>query len=128
MLEKLNAQIVGDDLCTGSRYFAQPVEADGDPIAALADRFIHRLPCPAKHNPDHDPGEYLLRLFNEAKAEGILFVLQKFCDPHAFDYAIVREKLDAAGVPHLRLEMEQTPALDQWRTRLQAFLEIIEQE
>jgi bzd-type benzoyl-CoA reductase N subunit len=133
IVEELGARIVGDDLCTGSRYFAPPAVADGDPIAALADRYLHRLPCPAKYHPDHQPGEHLLKLVNEAcpepsrrtKADGVVFVLQKFCDPHAFDYAMVKEKLDAAAVPHLRLEMEHAPALDQWRTRLQAFLEMI---
>jgi bzd-type benzoyl-CoA reductase N subunit len=128
MIEELGARIVGDDLCTGSRYFAQPVVGNGDPIAALADRYLHRLPCPAKYHPNYEPGEHLLRLVNETKADGVVFVLQKFCDPHAFDYAMVKEKLDAAAVPHLCLEMEYTPALEQWRTRLQAFLEIIEQE
>ncbi len=125
IVEELGARIVGDDLCTGSRYFAQPVEANGDPISALANRYLHRLPCPAKYHPDHEPGEHLLKLVHEAHADGIIFVLQKFCDPHAFDYAMVKEKLDAAAVPHLRLEMEHSPAPDQWRTRLQAFLEII---
>jgi bzd-type benzoyl-CoA reductase N subunit len=127
IVEELGARIVGDDLCTGSRYFAQPVEADDDPIAALADRYLHRLPCPAKYHPDHQPGEHLLKLVNESKADGIVFVLPKFCDPHAFDYAMIKEKLDVAAVPHLRLEMEHAPALGQWRTRLQAFLEMIKQ-
>jgi bzd-type benzoyl-CoA reductase N subunit len=125
IIEELGARIVGDDLCTGSRYFAQPVEADDDPIAALADRYLHRLPCPAKYHPDHERGEHLLKLIHETRADGIVFVLQKFCDPHAFDYAMIKEKLDAAAVPHLRLEMEHAPAPDQWRTRLQAFLEMI---
>ena len=136
IVEELGARIVGDDLCTGSRYFAQPVEADDDPIAALADRYLKRLPCPAKYNPDREPGEHLLKLVNESKADaasshvrsGIVFVLPKFCDPHAFDYAMIKEKLDVAAVPHLRLEMEHAPALGQWRTRLQAFLEMIGQE
>jgi len=126
IIEELGARIVGDDLCTGSRYFAQPVVANGDPISALANRYLHRLPCPAKYHPNHQPGEHLLRLVNEAKADGVVFVLQKFCDPHAFDYAMAKEKLGAAAVPHLRLEMEHTPALDQWRTRLQAFLEVVD--
>jgi len=136
IVEELGARIAGDDLCTGSRYFAQPVVADGDPIAALADRYLKRLPCPAKYHPDHQPGEHLLKLVNESKADaasshvrsGIVFVLPKFCDPHAFDYAMIKEKLDVAAVPHLRLEMEHAPALGQWRTRLQAFLEMIKQE
>lgn len=125
IVEELGARIVGDDLCTGSRYFAQPVEADGDPIAALANRYLKRLPCPAKYHPDYPPGEHLLKLARETKANGIVFVLPKFCDPHAFDYAMVKEKLDAAALPYLRLEMEHAPALEQWRTRLQAFLEML---
>jgi bzd-type benzoyl-CoA reductase N subunit len=128
IIEDLGARIVGDDLCTGSRYFAQPVETDGDPIAALADRYLNRLPCPAKYHPDHQPGEHLPKLLSESKADGIVFVLPKFCDPHAFDYGMVKQKLDAAAVPYLRLEMEHAAALDQWRTRLQAFLEMIKQE
>jgi len=128
IVEELGARIVGDDLCTGSRYFAQLVRADGDPIAALADRYINRLPCPAKYNPEHERDEHLLQLVSDTQADGVVFTLPKFCDPHAFDYAMIREKLDAAAVPHLRLEMEHAPALGQWRTRLQAFLEIIKQE
>ncbi len=160
IIEELGARIVGDDLCTGSRYFAQPVVDNGDPIAALADRYLKRLPCPAKYHPENERDEYLIGLVNETQANaasshvrsdaasshvrsdaasshvrsdaasshvrsGVVFVLQKFCDPHAFDYAMIKEKLDAAAVPHLRLEMEHAPALDQWRTRLQAFLEVV---
>jgi len=128
IVEELGARIVGDDLCTGSRYFAQPVETDGDPIAALADRYLNRRPCPAKYHPDYEPGEHLLKLVSDSQADGVVFILEKFCDPHAFDYAMVKEKLDAAAVPHLRLEIEHVPALGQWRTRLQAFLEMIKQE
>ena len=119
---------MGDDLCTGSRYFAQPAVGNGDPISALADRYPHRLPCPAKYHPDHQPGEHLLKLVSETQADGVVFVLQKFCDPHAFDYAMAKEKLDTAAVPYLRLEMEHAPALDQWCTRLQAFLELVNWE
>jgi bzd-type benzoyl-CoA reductase N subunit len=125
IVEELGARVVGDDLCTGSRYFAPPVVGSGDPITALANRYLHRLPCPAKYHPDHERGEHLLKLIHETRADGIVFVLQKFCDPHAFDYAMIKEKLDAFAVPHLRLEMEHAPAPDQWRTRLQAFLEMI---
>ncbi len=125
LVEELGARILGDDLCTGSRYFAPPAVANGDPIAALADRYLHRQPCPAKYHPNYPPGEHLLKLVSETQADGVVFVLQKFCDPHAFDYAMVKEKLDAAAVPYLCLEMEHTPTLAQWRTRLQAFLEMI---
>jgi bzd-type benzoyl-CoA reductase N subunit len=139
IIDDLGACVVGDDLCTGSRYFDQPVAevvgqvgnlsqsqgGDGDPIEALADRYLKRWPCPTKHSLHCQRGEHLLKLVEERKADGLVFTLQKFCEPHAFDYAIVKETLDAAGVPHLLLELEHTPAVGQLRTRLEAFLEML---
>ncbi len=127
LIDDLGACVVGDDLCTGSRYFDQPVaEArDTEPLEALADHYLKRRPCPTKHNPWWQRSRYLLELAEEKKADGFVFILQKFCDPHAFDYALVKETLDATGVPHLLLELEHTPAVGQLRTRLEAFLEML---
>ena len=125
IIDDLGACVVGDDLCTGSRYFDQPVAEEGDPIEALADRYLKRRACPTKHSLHCQRGEHLLGLVEERKADGLVFTLQKFCDPHAFDYAVVKETLDAAGVPHLLLELEHTPAVGQLRTRLEAFLEML---
>jgi bzd-type benzoyl-CoA reductase N subunit len=129
IIDDLGACVVGDDLCTGSRYFDQPVaetEEEGDPIEALAARYLKRRPCPTKHSPYYQRAKHLLELTEERKADGLVFTLQKFCEPHAFDYAIVKETLDAAGVPHLLLELEHTPAVGQLRTRLEAFLEMLQ--
>lgn len=127
IIDDLGACVVGDDLCTGSRYFNQPVAEieDGDPMEALAGRYLKRWPCPTKHGLHFQRGEHLLELVEDREADGLVFTLQKFCDPHAFDYAIVKETLDAAGVPHLLLELEHTPAVGQLRTRLEAFLEML---
>jgi len=127
LVDDLGACVASDDLCTGSRYFDQPIAEtrDADPLEALADRYLKRRPCPTKHNPHWQRGRHLLELVKEKKADGVVFVLQKFCDPHAFDYAMLKETLDAADVPHLLLELEHTPAVGQLRTRLEAFLEIL---
>jgi len=127
IIDDLGAGVVGADLCTGRRYFDQPVAEteESDPIEALADRYLKRRSCPTKHSPHCPRGEHLLALVEERRADGLVFTLQKFCDPHAFDYAIVKETLDAAGVPHLLLELEHTPAVGQLRTRLEAFLEML---
>jgi benzoyl-CoA reductase subunit C len=101
------------------------VGAKGDPIAALADHYLRRPPCPTKLHPDHDPGRYLLDQARGAGANGVVFAIEKFCEPHAFDYALVSPALDEAGIPHLLLEMEQTPSLEALRTRLQAFVEML---
>jgi bcr-type benzoyl-CoA reductase subunit C len=126
LVDEMGARLVGDDLCSGSRHFYGQVGAGGDPLAALADYYLQRPPCPAKLHPAHDPGPYLLDLVRQSRAQGIVFVIEKFCEPHAFDYALTIPSLDRARVPHLLLEMEQTPSLEALRTRLQAFVEILD--
>jgi benzoyl-CoA reductase subunit C len=125
LLDDLGARVVGDDLCSGSRHFHEQVGTEGEPIAALADYYLRRPPCPSKLHPAHDPGHYLLDQVRQAQADGVVFVVEKFCEPHAFDYALILPTLDSAGLPHLLLEMEQTPSLEALRTRLQAFVEML---
>ncbi|MGB9592779.1 MAG: 2-hydroxyacyl-CoA dehydratase, partial [Anaerolineae bacterium] len=84
-----------------------------------------RTPCPAKHRENWRRGEALAALARQRRAHGVIFYLQKFCDPHAFDYADARRDLDAAGIPHITLEDDAGPAAAQWRTRLQAFAEML---
>ena len=146
LIQELGARVAGDDLCSGSRHFhdwvdlspdlapaaagaSRPGGREGDPIAALAAYFLRRSPCPAKLHPHHDPGPYLLEQVHAAHADGVLFVLAKFCDPHAFERALALPALDRAGVPHLLLDApgaDQSFSLEGVRTRLQAFVEILD--
>ena len=129
IIEELGARVVGDDLCSGSRHFHDLVDDQGpSPIAALADYFLRRSPCPAKLHPQHDPGPYLLEQVRTARADGVVFVLEKYCDPHAFERALTLPALDGARVPHLLLDApgaEQSASLEGVRTRLQAFIEML---
>jgi bzd-type benzoyl-CoA reductase N subunit len=125
LIHDLGATVAGDDLCSGSRHFDGLVGSGGDPITNLADHSLRRPPCPSKYHPAHDPGDYLLDRVREAQADGVVWVLAKFCEPHAFDFARVRPVLEQAGVPSLLLEMEQVPSLEGLRTRLQAFVEML---
>ena len=60
LIADLGAQVSGDDLCSGSRYFAGQVGTAGAPIKALADYYLQRPLCPTKYRADHDPSRYLL--------------------------------------------------------------------
>jgi benzoyl-CoA reductase subunit C len=127
MIEDAGGQTVGDDLCTGSRYFNGLVdEANPDPIAAIADRYLERMICPAKHTSATSRAERLVKMILENRAQGVVFFFLKFCDPHAFDYPYLREALEKAGIPSLVVEVEdQLQAEGQLRTRLEAFIEMI---
>jgi len=125
IIEEAGGDVVWDELCTGSRYFAGRIDEQIAPVAAIAARYSTRIVCPAKHTNLMSRGENLVKLVREHRAEGVIFLLLKFCDPHAFDYPYLKEYLDRAGIPSLHLELEQQLLSDgQVRTRLEAFMEM----
>ena len=128
LIDELGGQVVGDDLCTGSRYFDVPVDETMEPFAALAERYLQRAPCPVKHGAAEPRAQRLLRLLDDTEAHGVIFVVPKFCDPHAFDYVALANTLDRAAMPHLMIETEVSTPTGQLRTRLQAFIEMLEQQ
>ncbi len=125
LADEVGLHLAGDDLCTSARYMEGQVSADAPPLEALATRYLGRTPCPAKHREGWRRGAALVALARQRQAHGVIFYLQKFCDPHAFDYADARRDLDVAGIPHITLEDDAGPATAQWRTRLQAFAEML---
>jgi bzd-type benzoyl-CoA reductase N subunit len=126
IIEEAGGVVVGDDLCTGSRGFSGLIDEKADPMKAIIGRYLDRIVCPAKHRGLTDRADHLVRLVGEKRAQGAIFFLLKFCDPHAFDYPYLKEVLDRAGVPSLLLEVEdRLPADGQLRTRFEAFVEMI---
>jgi bzd-type benzoyl-CoA reductase N subunit len=117
---------VWDDFCTGSRYMEGAIPTDMDPIEAIADRLLKRIVCPAKHSDLHSRADHILKMAKEKKASGVVFFLLKFCDPHAFDYPYLKNRLDAEGIPSTLLEVDDRPVTEgRLKTRLEAFLEMI---
>ena len=126
MIEEAGGAVVWDDFCTGARYFTELVAEGDDPVAGIAERLIRRVVCPAKHAGLDRRAKHIVRLVREQKARGVIFLLFKFCDPHAFDYPDIRKSMEEAGIPVLLLEMEDPlPGEGQLKTRFEAFLEMV---
>ena len=126
-LEESGAEVIWDDLCTGTRYFEGEIEESGDPIEAIADRYMTRMVCPAKHLTMTARGENLVRMVKDRNASGVIFMFLKFCDPHSFDYPYLKQFLDDAGVPNILLEVEeQLPSDAQLKTRFETFVDMID--
>ena len=126
IIEKAGGVVVWDDLCTGSRYFEGVVDEKAPPLAAIAERYFNRVVCPAKHAGLTDRGENIVRIVKESKADGVIFMLLKFCDPHAFDYPYIKEMLDKENIPSMLLDMEeQLPPEGQLQTRFETFIQIL---
>ena len=126
IIEEAGGAVVGDDLCTGSRYYTGLTDEKADPVTAIAGRYLERVVCPAKHRGLSDRADHLVRLVREKRAQGVIFFLLKFCDPHAFDYPYLKEALDRVRVPSMLMEVEdRLPAEGQLRTRFETFVEMI---
>ncbi len=53
---------------------------------------------------------------------------QKFCDPHELDIPAIKKALEGKGIPTLFLELDVTVPIGQFRTRVEAFLEMLQEE
>jgi len=125
-IETAGGFIVGDDLCTGSRWFEGRVMEDEPPLSAIASRYMARVTCPAKHSGLVTRAENLISLVEKNKADGVVFLFLKFCDPHSFDYPYLKESLEKKGIKSTAFEMDdQQQSLGQFMTRIETFIHMI---
>jgi len=127
MIEDLGMIIPDDDLYVGSRYFANKVSLNGNPIEALADRYLVKTPfCPTKGVWDVDWGAEAIKKMKANNGKGIISIRVKYCPPHTCYYPDFKSKMVEEGVPEVMIEMEhEIISLEGTKTRLQSFAETI---
>ncbi|RJP27716.1 MAG: 2-hydroxyacyl-CoA dehydratase [Actinobacteria bacterium] len=126
LLEEYGMSVVWDDICTASRFAAGMVGEHADPLRALAERYLGRRPCPTKLDPTNRREESLIEGVRASGAEGVVFAQQAFCEFHSFDYPGLKKRLDAEGIPSVRLDLEHPfQPTGQMKTRLQALSEML---
>jgi len=127
LIEDLGMIFPDDDLYVGSRYFANPVSLNGNPLEALVDRYLTKTPlCPTKGVWDIHWGDEAIKKMKDNDAQGILSIVVKYCPPHLCYYPDFRSKMVKEGVSETMIEMEhEIISLDGVKTRLQSFVEMI---
>jgi len=126
IIEDVGGVVVWDDFCTGSRYFEGLINKDGDPLVSIAERYLKRVVCPAKYDGITSRAENLINIVKNNNADGVVFILLKFCDPYAFDYPYLKKHLDKEGIPNTLIEMEdQFSVGERLKTRFEAFIETL---
>ncbi|MBI5360844.1 MAG: benzoyl-CoA reductase, bzd-type, subunit N [Planctomycetes bacterium] len=128
MVESVGATLVVDDHCTGTRQFWNETELKGDVLTSIAKRYIDRPACPSKDWPERRRLPHILKLAKDFNAKGAIIIQQKFCDPHELDIPAIIKDLKKNGIPSLFLEFDVTVPIGPFRTRVEAFLEMIGQD
>ena len=129
MVEECGATVVIDDHCVGTRYFwNNVVPTDGDPILDIAQRYIDRPACPSKDWIERNRVAHVVNLAKNFNAQGAILIQQKFCDPHELDIPAIRKAFGEIGIPTLFLEFDVTVPIGQFKIRVEAFLEMLNED
>jgi benzoyl-CoA reductase/2-hydroxyglutaryl-CoA dehydratase subunit BcrC/BadD/HgdB len=125
LLDELGFEVVGDDLCTGERFYRGQVDEIKAPLEALTEYYGTPTRCLGRHDPEAARVERLLQTIRSNRADGAIIIEPKYCDPCAFESVQIRQALRAAQVPFLVLQTDSEGTGAQHRTRLQAFSEMM---
>ncbi|QZN94513.1 2-hydroxyacyl-CoA dehydratase subunit D [Symbiopectobacterium purcellii] len=121
-----NMAIVADEVAHESRQFRQDVPADSDPYRRLALQIAQLEGCSLLHDPEKKRGRMLVDMVRKNNAQGVVYLLTKFCDPEEFDAPIIKKQLDKEGIPSIIIEIDQqTKSYEQARTALQTFADVL---
>lgn len=125
-LDELGVWVVGDDLGLGSLYYSIEIQEKGSSRVELAEAYLRYPPCSTLYPSSPGRAAALNREVRERRADGVLILATKFCEPEFFDYPQLKEDLQAEGVPSLLLETELgMTAPGSVRTRVEAFVETL---
>ncbi|HEU5287931.1 MAG TPA: 2-hydroxyacyl-CoA dehydratase [Candidatus Limnocylindria bacterium] len=124
-IEESGCYILDDDFLLGWRLFKKDVPSTGDPYLALARSYLNdSLHASTKHDLRNPRAAGLIASARAHKADAVIFLGAKFCEPGLFDYALYRRALEQEGIPHLFLEFEEKMWMyDKIRTEVETFVE-----
>ena len=125
-IQQCGAMIVDDDITNGTRYFDRDVRTKDDPYTNLAERYLRSGPSPTLYtDPQTDIQSFQDRV-SELDLDGVVFVNQKFCEPHVHNYLSKIDILKELKINYLMLEIEHDRAALSERDllRIESFIEI----
>ena len=129
IFEENNIAIVADDVAHESRSFRTDAEETGDPMMALAKQFAAIDYDVLLYDPAsacNRRGEFVANLVKESGAQGLILFMQQFCDPEEMEYPYLKKALDEAGIPHIKLGVDQQMRdFGQVSTAIQAFADVL---
>lgn len=130
IFEDNKVAIASDDVAHESRAFREdaPENCD-DPMMALAIQFAnldHDILLYDEQSAENRRGEFIAEKVKASGAKGLVLFMQQFCDPEEMEYPYLKKALDSAGVPHIKLGIDQQMRdFGQAATAIQAFADVL---
>jgi benzoyl-CoA reductase subunit C len=126
LIEAAGCEIVEDDFALAQRWFTGDVySGESDPVLAMADAYINRsVYSSVRHDFRKPRWEGLADKIKLTRADAVLFLMAKFCEPAYFDYVPYKQTVEEMGIPHLSIEFEEKLfTFERLRTEVETFVE-----
>lgn len=125
LIEASGGIVVADTLCFGSRSYVDLVEEDGDPLVAIARRYLSHKLCPRMFGSYKERLEFMKQRVRQARVDAVILQNIRFCDMHGSENSLYERDLEAMGIPCLKIEREYGPLVEEGRIkmRVDAFME-----
>jgi len=128
LVESLGANIVIDELCTGSCYFWNEVIAQSDRLMAISLRYLGRPHCALKDNNWRRRPAHIYQLYEDYQAHGVIIAKQIYCHPHGTDNPLIWKILRERNIPFHYFERDTTLPYEETRLRMEAFINMLKPE
>lgn len=125
LVEDVGCYVVGEEFQMLHRWCPR-IEPGADPLESLATSYVRTPVDIGVRSTPTTKGAAVLSRVDESKAQGVLFLTAKFCEPALEDVVLYRRALEKRGVPYLHMEFEEkSTTYEQARLQLETFVESI---
>lgn len=127
LIEQAGAVVVGEETCTGERYYkdiTEPADTVSDMLANIAKRPL-KVNC-ACFTPNLGRMEDISFMAENLKADAVIDFSLQFCQPYGVESYFVAKEMEKKKIPFLRLESDFSEEdQGQLLTRIEALIEMI---
>ena len=128
IFKEMKLAIVADDLVHESRQSRVDAPDGENPLERMAQQWQNMYGCSLAYEQEKTRVPMLRELYEQKQADAVIIAMMKFCDPEEFDYPMIKLEMESNHIPLLQLEIDQQiQSVEQLRTRLQSFVEMIGQ-
>lgn len=128
IIEKAGGVVVGEEACTGSRYYKDLVDESGTTVDQMLDAIAERyfkISC-AVFTPNDQRMADIVQMARDLHADGIVDCSLQFCTLYEMEAFNVEKAAEEAGIPFMHITTDYTSEdAGQLTTRIEAFLETI---
>jgi benzoyl-CoA reductase/2-hydroxyglutaryl-CoA dehydratase subunit BcrC/BadD/HgdB len=128
IMDQAGLTVAGNDIAFMHRSYARTPDTWEDVLDFYVRFYREHFPCTTLLYSSDSRLEAVVRRVLENSARGFVFVGEKFCEYEYFELPSLEKNLKDQGVPVLSLEisMDDNIGAEAFRTRLEAFRELIE--